>query len=94
MLLSANRSGLQSLVDICNSFAIERNLKFGTNDDPRKSKTKCIVFSNKKLLRDPAPVTLDGKALPWVNKISHLGCILESNNSMKTDLIQKKEDNS
>ena len=97
LLLSANRSGLQSLIDICQSFASERNLKFGTNDDPRKSKTKCIVFSNKKVQRDPAPVTLDGKALPWVSKISHLGCILcmlESNNSMKIDLIQKRKVNS
>ena len=90
LLLSANRSGLQSLVDICQAFASEHNLKFGTNDNPSKSKTKCIVFSKRKLITDPAPIILDGKNLPWVQKISHLGCILELDNLMKADLIQKR----
>ena len=39
---------------------------------------------------DPAPIVLDGKILPWVRKISHLGCTLEVDNSMKTDLAQKR----
>ena len=90
LLLSANRSGLQTLVNICHNFALERNLKFGTNDDPNKSKTKCIVFSKKKQQSDPAPITLDGNNLPWVKKINHLGCILEADNSMKADLAQKR----
>ena len=90
LLLSANRSGLQSLVNICQEFAKERNLAFGTNDNPTKSKTKCIVFSKKKSPCDPAPIMLDGKALPWVQKISHLGCTLESDNSMKSDIMQKR----
>ena len=90
LLLSANRSGLQSLVNICQQFASERNLKFGTNTDPSKSKTKCMVFSKKRSSVDPAPITLDGKNLPWVKKINHLGNILECDNSMKTDIIQKR----
>ena len=44
VLRSANRSGLQALVNLCHNFAVERNLNFGTNDDPSKSKTKCIIF--------------------------------------------------
>ena len=48
MLLSASRSGLQALVDICQEFTSEKNLKFGTDPDPSKSKTKCIIFSKRK----------------------------------------------
>ena len=33
---------------------------------------------------------LDGNALPWVSKVKHLGHVLESDNSMKTDIIQKR----
>ena len=48
------------------------------------------MFSKKKASCDPAPIILDGKALPWVPKISHLGCTLESDNSMKSDITQKR----
>ena len=90
-LLSASRSGLQSLVNICHDFAGRKNLKFGTNPDPVKSKTKCIVFSKKaKDHLNLAPVTLGGVPLPWVKKVSHLGCTLESDNSMKADIAQKR----
>ena len=44
LLLLVDRFGLQALVDIYHNLANERNLKFGTNNDPSKSKTKCIVF--------------------------------------------------
>ena len=43
MLLSASRSGLQTMVDICQEFVAGNNLKFGTSPDPDKSKTKCIL---------------------------------------------------
>ena len=90
LLLSANRSGLQALVNICQQFASERHLKFGTNIDPSKSKTKCIVFSKRKMSPVPAPVKLDGKSLPWVEKISYLGCTLQADNSMRLDIMQKR----
>ena len=47
LLLSASRDGLQSMVDTCQRFASKKNLKFGTNVNPTKSKTKCIVFTKK-----------------------------------------------
>ena len=90
-LLSVSRSGLQSLVDICQEFAMRKNLRFGTNPNPDKSKTKCIVFSKRaKDHLNLAPVKLAGVPLPWVKKVAHLGCTLESNNSMKTDVAQKR----
>ena len=90
-LLSASRSGLQSLIDICQEFVSRKNLKFGTNPNPDKSKTKCIVFSKKaKDHLNLAHVTLNGDPLPWVRKVVHLGCTLESDNSMKMDIANKR----
>ena len=90
-LLSASRSGLQTLVDLCHEFATRKNLKFGTNPNPNKSKTKCIIFSKK--ARDHmgvAQIMLDGVPLPWVKTVSHLGCTLDSENSMKNDISLKR----
>ena len=91
LLLSASRPGLQSLVNKCQVFASQRNLKFGTSPNPIKSKTKCIVFSKRAKDRvNLAPVMLDGQPLPWVEKVNHLGCILEQDNSMKMDVAAKR----
>ena len=91
LLLSASLPGLQSLVDKCQTFASRRNLKFGTSPNPLKSKTKCIVFSKRAKDRvNLAPIKLDGQVLPWVEKVNHLGCILEQDNSMKMDIAAKR----
>ena len=37
-----------------------------------------------------AHVTLNGDLLPWVRKVVHLGCTLESDNSMKMDIANKR----
>ena len=44
-LLSASRSGLQAMVNLCQGFASRKNLKFSTNKNTEKSKTKCLIFS-------------------------------------------------
>ena len=91
LLLSASRSGLQELVKICEKFAAKKSLKFSTNVIPEKSKTKCIIFSKKQV--DPkkvAPVLLNGDPLPWVAHVKHLGNTLQSDNSMRMDLAQKR----
>ena len=91
LLLSGSRSGLQSMVDICQQFTCKKNLKFSTNPNAAKSKTKCIVFSKKQRdLRDLAPVLLNGDPLPWVHQVKHLGNILQCDNSMTTDCTVKR----
>ena len=35
-------------------------------------------------------VLLDGNELPWVSKVKHLGHVLETDNSMKIDMLQKR----
>ena len=91
MLLSASRSGLQAMVDLCHDFAARKNLKFGTNPNPDKSKTKCIVFSKvKKDQLHLQPVLLNDDPLPWVTQVKHLGNLLQSDNSMSIDISQKR----
>ena len=91
MLLSASLSGLQTLIDISQGFASSKNLKFGTDPDPSKSKTKCIVFSKQKKDRVPSvQVMLDGVPLPWVTQVKHLGNVLQCDNSMSVDVLQKR----
>ena len=87
----SNIGGLQELVNISSSFGARKNLKFGTDVKPEKSKTKCIAFSkNLREIKNLRNVKLDGKLLPWVNSVKHLGNILQSDNSMKLDISLKK----
>ena len=91
ILLSASRSGLQAMVDVCQDFAASRNLTFGTNSNPSKSKTKCIAFSKRNNAENLLKcIQLDGNDLPWVDRIKHLGHTLQKNNSMKLDIIDKR----
>ena len=89
VLLSGSRNGLQSMVDICHTFVKQRNLKFGTNENPEKSKTKCIMFG-KKVSCKPKPVKLNGVTLPWVQNVKHLGNTLQQRNDMSLDMSLKK----
>ena len=90
-LLSASRNGLQHMVNICSEFVSARNLKFGTNADPKRSKTKCIMFSKRSRSQSlPMNITLNGNRLPWVKQVKHLGHIVQSDNSMSIDIVQKR----
>ena len=61
------------MIDICQDFVSSRNLSFGTNIDPKKSKTKCLVFTKKRVDLDSLKrIKLDGNDLPWVDNIRHL----------------------
>ena len=91
LLMSASRSGLQAMVNLCETYAKVMKLKFSTNVDPVKSKTKCLAFSKVKNLKERlAPIILNGNPLPWVDRVKHLGNILESDNSMRADCLAKR----
>ena len=91
LLLSASRSGLQAMVSICEQFAKLEKLKFSTNIDFQKSKTKCIIFTlDKKPRTNVAPIILNNDPLPWVDNLKHLGNILDTTNSMKKDCLNKR----
>jgi len=63
-----------------NKFASLHQLKFSTNVDVSKSKTKYIVFSN------PVMNTDNNLPLPYVSEIKHLGSTLQSYGSMTKDV--------
>ena len=89
-LLSASRTGLQVMINVSNEFASEMNLKFGTNIDPKKSKTKGIIFTkSRRTVNSIKELQLDGYSLPWVSQVDHLGYILQVDNSMVMDIAQK-----
>ena len=90
ILLCPSRVGLQAMVDICQKFASMNNLKFSTNVDPKKSKTKCIHFSKHKV--ELAKISLNGDHLPWVDSALHVGNTLERDNSFSKDLMMKRGD--
>ena len=91
LLLSATRSGLQSMVTICEKFAKSKSLKFSTNTDPIKSKTKCVIFSPRvKDRTGVTPIVLNGGPLPWVGEVKHLGNFLQSENKMRHDVAVKR----
>ena len=91
LLLSASRTGLQVMVDVCSKFAKQKSLKFSTNPNPEKSKTKCIIFSKNPRDRiQVAPILLNNDPLPWVSQVKHLGNVFENDNSMKVDCNLKR----
>ena len=91
LLLSSSRSGLQAMVKICEVFAEKKHLRFSTNEDSHKSKTKCIIFASKAKDRTGvAPILLNDDPLPWVSEVKHLGNLLQCENNMKRDIAIKR----
>ena len=78
------------MLSTCEQYADEHNLQFSINICPNKSKTKCIAFRRKKN-QELKHMQLCGNALPWVNKIKHLGSVITNEtNVMKDDTMQKR----
>ena len=91
LFLSASRSGLQSMVNKCSEFMKKKGLKFSTNVNPEKSKTKCLIFSKKRKDRlNVASIKLNENNLPWVGEVKHLGNMLEPENSIRRDIAIKR----
>ena len=79
------------MINISQKYAQKLNLKFGTDLNPEKSKTKCLAFTKSRRAAAPMKdITLDGYALPWVKQVKHLGHTLQTDNSMKIDICLKR----
>ena len=90
-LLSASRLGLQAMVTTCEKWATSHNMKFSTNDDVKKSKTKCIIFSKKKSDRlNVAKIILNNMSLPFVDSCKHLGMNISYDNTFDIDCDMKR----
>ena len=88
-LLAPSLHALQQMVIICEKYASSHDLKFSTDPDPRKCKTKCLAFLKKK--RELPCIQLCGNDLPWVSSGLHLGNHLENKlDGMKHDIRVKR----
>ena len=72
--LAPSLHALQDMLRTCQDFAAEHNLKFSTDVNPTKCKTKTLAFLKH---QRPLPnLTLCGNPLPWTDKCKHLGTII------------------
>ena len=70
-LLAPSLNALQDMLLTCEEYAASHNLKFSTDPNPTKCKTKLMAFLKKP--SDLPSLKLCGNPLPWVTKLKHLG---------------------
>ena len=88
-LLAPSLHALQEMLLICEEYARDHDLKFSTDPNPKKCKTKCIAFLKKR--RDLPELKLCGNNLPWVESGKHLGVNLNNqNDGLKYDMKIKR----
>ena len=68
--------GLQEMLKVCEKYAEDHNLKFSTDVNPNKSKTKCMAYLHKE--HELRNLTLCGNKLPWVKNGKHLGMRIDA----------------
>ena len=76
-LLAPSLNALQDMLHTCEEYAISHNLKFSTDPNPVKCKTKLMAFLKKP--RELPGLLLCGNPLPWVNQLKHLGNHISNN---------------
>ena len=89
LLVAPSLDSLQEMLLTCEDYAEKHNLKFSTDPNPSKCKTKCIafLFKNRKI----NDVKLCGVPLPWVKSGKHLGNSINENcDGMKQDMKVKR----
>ena len=78
------------MILVCEKFAMDSNIKFSVDDNPQKSKSKCMVITGMtKPAVKPKPLILCGKPLPWVDRADHLGHTLCSDMTTAKDTEEK-----
>ena len=92
ILLAPTRSAAQQMLNICEDFATMYNIRYSTDEDPKKSKCKAMYMVGKggTMLTKPMPLVLCNKDLPWVETCEHLGHTLSSDGTMKQDIREKR----
>ena len=89
IFLAPSIFALQEMLKIAEHFCDSHGLKFSTDPNPRKSKTKCISWM--KVPRPLPGLQLCGNVLPWVDRIVHLGnTITNEKHKLKADMEIKK----
>ena len=88
-VIAPSINSLQDMLKVIEDFCIPHNLKFSTDSDPNKCKTKCIAFLQRQ--RHLPDVFLCGDRLPWVDNGVHLGNhFSNTNDRIKDDVVTKR----
>ena len=90
LLMAPSRSGMETMLRICEQYAAENNLEFSTDPNPVKSKSKCIYMCGHLKRAQPANLQLYGVDLPWVKTATHLGHELSWECNMEEDMRCKR----
>ena len=92
ILLAPSRHAAQVMLKTCEPFCAENNIKFSTDVDPSKSKSKAIYVVGPRGagLTIPVPLQLCGRPLPWVERAEHLGHALHQDGLMSQDCREKR----
>ena len=86
ILIAPSSRTMEIMLEQCESYANQNNLKFSTDINPSKSKSKCIYMCGKmNSVVYPAPLQLYGVDLPWVTHATHLGHELHQDCTMEYD---------
>ena len=86
VLVAPTRHAMQQMLAVCEDYAARYNIFFSTDENPKKSKTKCIFMVGKaRNLVKPVPLQLCGRDLPWVESATHLGHELHHSGTMDHD---------
>ena len=92
LLLAPTRDAAQKMLQICEAFTNDNNIKFSTHEEPAKSKSKAlfVVGPQGRALPRPVPLVLCGRPLPWVERADHLGHTLHQDGRMRQDCREKR----
>ena len=91
LLLAPSRCAMKLMLAKCEDFAIRQNMRFSTDPEPRKSKSKCIfVCGRNRIIAKPAALTHYGVYLPWVSIANHFDNELSEENTMDRDIRGKR----
>ena len=90
LLLAPSRSGMQTMLRICEQYAAETNLEFSTHPDVEKSKSKCIFMTGHMKESKPVNLQLYGVDLPFVKSANHLGHQLSETCTMDLDIRSRR----
>ena len=89
IILAPTRQALQEMLTISEEYATQHNMVFSVHEDPKKSKSKCVHF-NYGRKEEPEKLVLNGKPLPWIDTIEHLGHTIHKSGKQKEDCRQAR----
>ena len=88
--MAPSLSALQDMILTMEEYALSHNLKFLTEPDPKKCKTKCMAYLRGKTRNLPS-MMLCGNPLPWVDTVKHLGITVTNDiDGCQKDMMLKR----